>query len=65
LWQALAALSGYQVLPQVSGQWVVRVEGIEEEAVVREYGPGLVEVPNSEFAKADGALTCRSLLLPT
>lgn len=47
---------------EVTGEESVR-EGTLEEKIV-EYGSGLVELPNSEFAKADGALTCRSLILP-
>ena len=60
--QALARAAGVHVTPDLTAQWHVRDGDKEQEEVVCEYG-GLIEVPNSEFAKADGALTCRSVIL--
>lgn len=59
--QQLAAAAGVDAADHVTAEWSVS-DGAMQERVV-EYGK-LVETPNSEFAKADGALTCRSLLLP-
>mmetsp|Transcript_21810 Transcript_21810/g.32009 ORF Transcript_21810/g.32009 Transcript_21810/m.32009 type:complete len:94 (+) Transcript_21810:3-284(+) len=67
--QGCAALPHMQKLARAAGVAVSHhetrrtsvTEGSHEE-LITEY-ENLVEIPNSEFAKADGALTCRSLLL--
>jgi hypothetical protein len=59
--QKLAAAAGVDVARDVTAEWSVSAAGMHERVV--EFGK-LIETPNSEFAKADGALTCRSLILP-
>lgn len=59
--QKLAAAAGVDVSRDVTAEWSVSDAGMHERVV--EYGK-VIETPNSEFAKADGALTCRSLILP-
>jgi hypothetical protein len=60
--QKLAAAAGVDVSGGATAEWcVLGADGMQERVV--EYGK-VVETPNSEFAKADGALSCRSVILP-